>query len=157
MKPSAGCAGSTTTTTECGKPGIPTPRWKCPPPQNRWGALSAVQPSGRFPGASECLWKCIRNGCAPAWNVNSSRKRTDAGCAAVSSKPKPHGSPKSARLENGPSMNPETPNIELLNDILIPVRMILERLYWQGFRDGAALTGLIFFVVFILTNRGVKG
>lgn len=51
----------------------------------------------------------------------------------------------------------EIPPIEILDDILIPVRFIIEKIYWNGFRDGAAVVGLIFFIVFILSNRGVKG
>lgn len=54
-------------------------------------------------------------------------------------------------------MNPmEIPPVEILDDVLMPVRMIIERIYWTGFRDGAGIVSLIFFVVFILTNRGAN-
>lgn len=55
-------------------------------------------------------------------------------------------------------MNPEEiPPIELLDDLLIPVKFLIQKIYWNGFRDGASIVGLIFFITFILTNKGVKG
>lgn len=51
----------------------------------------------------------------------------------------------------------DIPPVEILDDLLIPVKFVVERIYWTGFRDGAAIVALIFFVLFILTNRGGKG
>lgn len=61
-------------------------------------------------------------------------------------------------MESGVHMNPEEiPPIELLDDLLIPVKFLIQKIYWNGFRDGASIVGLIFFITFILTNKGVKG
>lgn len=60
-------------------------------------------------------------------------------------------------MESGPSMNPqEIPPVELLDDILIPLRMIVDRLYWWGFKDGVCLSALIFFILFLFLNKGEK-
>ena len=54
-------------------------------------------------------------------------------------------------------MNPqEIPPVELLDDILIPLRMIVDRLYWWGFKDGVCLSALIFFILFLFLNKGEK-
>jgi len=71
--------------------------------------------------------------------------------------PKLAGQLKNVLYRNGGLMNPmEIPPVEILDDVLMPVRMIIERIYWTGFRDGAGIVSLIFFVVFILTNRGAN-
>jgi len=48
------------------------------------------------------------------------------------------------------------PNIQILDDILIPIKLIVERLYWNGFRDGAALTAILFILAFLVSNKGVN-
>jgi len=47
----------------------------------------------------------------------------------------------------------DLPPIELLEDILLPLKWTIDRIYWWGFKDGVTCGGIAFFVLFLLTNR----
>lgn len=74
--------------------------------------------------------------------------------AVVFSTPRPGGLLKSVPWGNGVNMTPQDlPPIELLEDILLPLKWTIDRIYWWGFKDGVTMGGVAFFVLFLLTNR----
>lgn len=48
----------------------------------------------------------------------------------------------------------DRPPVEILEEILLPIKWTVDRIWWWGFKDGAVVSGLVFLFLFFLTQFG---